>query len=181
MICQFSLFSRDWYLPQGPSDCGPASVAMAIKFQSGRINVPVNRVRKYIGNPYPEGATSFDNLKGALRFFGAKYRTVDLSSITKIDSLLKKDSVIIVLIHPFKISMGLNERYYNYAEDNKFSHYIVLKGSIEKNLYDLEELPNNYYIVHDPIPGGRNRYYRKTELYLSLRTHLGIEVFKGIE
>ena len=165
---------EDWYKTQegtGIGNCGPASVAMGITYQTG-IDTSVEEIRRYIGKTHPSGSTSFQHLINTLKHYNISYDIVDLSSVNTVDKILStENSIVIILIFPNRISKSdpsIDEKEGRlYRFDSESAHYIVLKDTTRQ-----------HFIVHDPMPNGDNRMYNKEEIFKSLKTRKGIEIFK---
>lgn len=178
----------DWYKTQygtGPANCGPALVSMAILWARGQ-DIPVESIRGEIGWPYEDGATSFDDLLGALRRHRVQTSTPSISSPSGLVSVLDRGHIAMVLIRSGLIpkvqgdpSRNLVGRYY----DDDEGHYVIVKG------YSLDR---RYFVVYDPYPVdwdtnalrysdgatmiGKNRYYPAADLFAALKTRDVIEV-----
>lgn len=156
-----------WYKTQvgtGIGNCGPASVAMGIKWSTGR-NISVEDVRRFIGYTRPDGSTDFLELISALRKYGATYDLIRIFSLTGLKSLVEFDDLItIVLINTEKINRnisgdpldpkGVFDRNYDY----KTGHYII-----------LGDVVSNYFVIQDPLPPGSNRRYHVDEVWVALK------------
>jgi ABC-type bacteriocin/lantibiotic exporter with double-glycine peptidase domain len=140
----------NWYKTQigtGLGNCGPACVAMAVQW-STKINVSVEMMRNIIGQPYPRGATNFDNLTQTLKLYGVSYSIVPVESILDISTLLLNNSLIIAEIQ----TKYIKNRIYQYDGN----HYVVISG---------EE--GGDFIVQDPL-GGADQKYSKSDVWNSL-------------
>ncbi|MDR1024541.1 MAG: LysM peptidoglycan-binding domain-containing protein [Treponema sp.] len=171
----------NWYRTQyntgTTSNCGPASVSMAISWGTGKY-FPVSAVRQAIGWQ-GDGGTSFEELLPVIKREGVNASIEPLRSVQHIRDVIDSGGVAIVVFRTdgIKISRqdpaaNLFDRYYN----DSVGHYIVIKG------YSLN---GEYFIIHDPIPSdwgtnsfryqdeismaGRNRYYSSAEVLAALR------------
>jgi hypothetical protein len=171
----------DWYRTQfntgTTSNCGPASVAMAIAWSTGK-HFPVSSVRQAVGWQ-GEGATSFEELIRVLKDQGIPAVITPISGVQSVRDLIDRDSIAVVLFRTEGVKTARGDpaqdlfgKYYN----DSVGHYIVIKG------YSLN---GEYFVIHDPIPSdwslnsfrygddlsmiGRNRYYSSAELLRSLR------------
>lgn len=172
----FTAFAEaDWYKSQigtgQEGNCGPASVAMAFGWYSTGKSIAVKRVRSIIGNPHPDGGTSFANLTHALRYFGVPYKLTETFSQEDLELLLIRGNIAIVLYQPAFISRtsqhdlnaGINYR----LSREDASHYSIIKGET-----------HFFFIVNDPMPKGEDRYYFKKELFDALKSTVVIEILK---
>jgi hypothetical protein len=173
--------SADWYRTQfntgTTSNCGPASVSMAIGWSLGKY-FPVSQVRQAVGWQ-GNGGTSFEELRRVIQAQGVPTALQPLQSVQHIKEVIDSGGIAIVLFRTDGVrgarsapASDLFGKYYN----DSVGHYIVVKG------YSLN---GEYFIVHDPIPSdwgtnsfrygdevsmiGRNRYYSSAELLRSLR------------
>ena len=183
MHADFSTIDFNWYRTQHntgtPSNCGPASAAMAISWGTGKY-YPVSAVRQAIGWR-GNGGTSFDELLKTIRDQGVDARIRPLRTVDDIRNVIDSGAIAIILFHTDGVRTTRNNpatdlfgKYY----DESVGHYIVIKG------YSLN---GDYLVVYDPIPSdwggnhfryadevsmiGRNRYFRTSELLRSLRRH----------
>jgi len=172
-------FDLDWYRTQfgtGYSNCGPATVSMAISWAKAE-NVPISVIRSYLGWR-GNGGTSFYQLLKALNWKGIKAELTDISSSEDIFRIIDEGKIAIILFHTSRLALtqgkpevNLFGRYYHDA----VGHYVVIKG------YSTDK---KYFIVYDPIPSdwynnakrygdgvsmlGRNRYYAVSEINQAL-------------
>jgi hypothetical protein len=163
-------FGKDWYkeMGLGSGDCGPASVAMGIQYQTG-MEVSVKDVRRIIGKT-PKGSTSFGNLIYALRVYNAVYKLISLDNTASIEDAIDRDSIVIVLVRPDEIPTGNNASHLGrlYPDFNsKYAHFIVIKGYTA-----------TFFLVNDPMPGSANRLYIQRSVYKSLKAFVGIEIVR---
>ncbi|HEQ72186.1 MAG TPA: PKD domain-containing protein [Spirochaetia bacterium] len=172
-------FDVNWYRTQyntGPSNCGPATVSMAVAWATG-ANVPINSIRRYIGWR-GDGGTSFNQLMKALTWKGVRAEIVDIQSPDDLFQVIDQGKIAIILYHSGRISWtkgrpeeNLVGRYYA----DSTGHYVIIKGySVDKQ----------YLVIYDPIPSdwvsngkrygdgvsmiGRNRYYLVSEMFRAL-------------
>jgi len=171
----------NWYRTQfntgTPSNCGPASAAMAVSWAAEKY-FPVSAVRQAIGWR-GDGGTSFDELTKVIVSQGVKASIQPLRTVQNIMDVVDSGGIAIILFHTegVKTSKGnpstdLFGKYYN----DSVGHYIVIKGY---------SYGGEYFVVHDPIPNdwstnsfryddeismiGRNRYFLANEVIRSLR------------
>jgi hypothetical protein len=171
----------DWYRTQfntgTSSNCGPASVSMAIGWGVGKY-CSVSSVRQAIGW-HGDGSTSFEELLRAAKSQGAAASIQPLRSVEHIREVIDSGCIAIVLFHTQGVrntradpGADLFGKYYN----DSVGHYVVIKG------YSLN---GEYFVIHDPIPSdwransfryadevsmiGRNRYYPAADVLRSLR------------
>jgi hypothetical protein len=171
----------NWYRTQyntgTQSNCGPASVSMAIGWALGKY-FSVSSVRQAIGW-HGDGGTSFEELIRVLNNEGTSAAIRPLQTVQHIKDMIDSGSIAIALFHTSGVKTtradpaeDLFGKYYN----DSVGHYIVIKG------YSLD---GKYFVIHDPIPSdwsvnsfrygdelsmiGRNRYYPVDELLGSLR------------
>ncbi|MBN2351031.1 MAG: PKD domain-containing protein [Spirochaetales bacterium] len=172
-------YDVDWYRTQyntGSSNCGPASVSMAVGWAKG-IYVSVTAVRNYLGFQ-GDGSTSFPQLERALAWRGVKTRTVDMNGIGDIFAAIDRGEVVIILFHTARISKVRGRADLNYVGRyyaDRVGHYVVVKG------YTTDK---KYLTVYDPLPSdwtsngsrygdgismiGRNRFYSVAEMRRAL-------------
>lgn len=172
----FTAFAEaDWYKSQRGTgqggNCGPASVAMAFGWYNMGKSIAVKRVRSIIGNPFPDGGTSFANLTHALRYFGVPYNLTETFAEVDLERILIRGNIAIILYQPSLISESsqhdLNTGINYHLSDENISHYSVMKG----------EVPF-WFLVYDPMPKGKDRYYLKKQLYGALKSTVVIEILK---
>jgi LysM repeat protein len=171
----------NWYRTQyntgTTSNCGPASVSMAIGWSLGKY-FPVASVREAVGWQ-GDGGTSFEELLKVIRAEGVPASIHPLRTVDHIKDVIDAGGIAIVLFRTDGVktsrtdpAQNLFDKYYN----DTVGHYIVIKG------YSLN---GEYFVIHDPIPSdwgtnsfrygdevsmiGRNRYYSSAELLKSLR------------
>jgi LysM repeat protein len=171
----------NWYRTQyntgTTSNCGPASVSMAIGWSLGRY-FPVSSVREAVGWQ-GDGGTSFEELLRVIRGQGAAAAIHPLRTVEHIKDVIDSGSIAIVLFRTDGVKTSRSDpaqdlfgKYYN----DTVGHYIVIKG------YSLN---GEYFVIQDPIPSdwgtnsfryadevsmiGRNRYYSSAEVLKSLR------------
>jgi hypothetical protein len=171
----------NWYRTQFNtgtlSNCGPASVSMAIGWSLGKY-FSVSSVRQAIGWK-GDGGTGFEELQRVIRDQDIPASIQPLHSVQDIKGVIDSGNIAIVLFRTDGVrttrtdpAVDLFGKYYV----DSVGHYIVIKG------YSLN---GEYFIIHDPIPSdwsvnrfrygdeismiGRNRYYSAAELLRSLR------------
>ena len=171
----------NWYRTQfntgTASNCGPASVSMAVGWGAGRY-FPVSSVRQAVGWQ-GEGGTSFDELIRVINSQGISTTVRPLRTVQDVRDVIDSGAIAIILFHTDGVrstrqnpAADLFGKYYN----DSTGHYVVVKG------YSLN---GDYLVIHDPIPSdwgtnsfrysdeismiGRNRYYLASEMIRSLR------------
>jgi LysM repeat protein len=181
MHADFAENNFNWYRTQHntgtTSNCGPASVSMAIGWGAGKY-FPVSSVRQAIGWQ-GNGSTSFEELLGVIKGQGASASIQPLRSVQDIRNVIDSGSIAIILYRIEGVrrtaadpGLDLFDAYYT----DHGGHYVVIKG------YSLN---GDYFVIHDPIPSdwaynssrhgdeismiGRNRYYSAAEVLRSLR------------
>ncbi|MDR0442437.1 MAG: LysM peptidoglycan-binding domain-containing protein [Treponema sp.] len=181
MHADMDLENFNWYRTQfntgTPSNCGPASVSMAIGWGTSKY-YPVSSVRQAVGWQ-GEGGTSFEELLKVIRNQGVSASIAPLRSVQNVRDVIDSGAIAIILFHTSGIktvkanpATDLFGKYYN----DSVGHYAVVKG------YSLN---GEYLVIHDPIPSdwgansfrygdeismiGRNRYYSSAEILRSLR------------
>jgi len=181
MHAELYMNNFNWYRTQHntgtTSNCGPASVSMAIGWGGGKY-VPVSSVRQTLGWQ-GNGSTSLEELLTVIRSQGISASIQPFRSVQDIRDIIDSGNIAIFL---FKMEGVKNS--VSYPGTNLFGkyysdtggHYAVIKG------YSLNE---EYFVIHDPIPSdwahnsfrygdeismiGRNRYYSAAEVIRSLR------------
>jgi len=184
LICLFFLFFLfgldgegriDWYRTQFDTgnlgNCGPSSAAMVISWYTD-TSINVKAVRDFIGFPLgKDGDVSFENLQRALTHFGVFSEMQTIKRIGDIDKLLNDGSLVIFLFVPKLIPIGKKgSRYGRNYLNNGSGHYSVIHGKEGK-----------YFIINDPLPNGRDRYYREDFLTRALKTWMVLVVKRRIE
>jgi hypothetical protein len=176
-----ALETFNWYRTQfntgTPSNCGPASVSMAIGWGASKY-YPASTVRETVGW-VGEGGTSFEELLNVIKSQGVSAYVAPLRSVQHIRDVIDTGGIAIILYHTGGIKSARSNaaadlfgKYYN----DSVGHYSVIKG------YSLND---EYFVIHDPIPSdwgansfrygdeismiGRNRYYSSAEVLRSLR------------
>jgi hypothetical protein len=161
---------------------------MAILWSRG-IDTTVDRIREEIGWPYDDGATSYDDLRGALARHGVRFSSPFLNANRELYTLLDRGHIAFVLIQsglvdktPGNPAANMVGRYY----DDDEGHYVIVKG------YSLD---HRYLVVYDPYPVdwdsnslrygdgvtqiGKDRYYPTDEVLAALKTREVIEIYPG--
>ena len=171
----------NWYRTQfntgTTSNCGPASVSMAIGWGTSKY-LPVSSVREAVGWQ-GEGGTSYEELIRVIKGRGGSASVKPLRSVQDIKDIIDAGNIAIILFHTKGVKStdsnpgsDLFGKYYN----DSVGHYVVVKG------YSLN---GEYFVIHDPIPSdwgansfrygdeismiGRNRYFSSAEVLRSLR------------
>jgi hypothetical protein len=171
----------NWYRTQyntgTPSNCGPASVSMAIGWGASKY-FPVSSVRQALGWQ-GDGGTSLEELLRIIRNQGVSASVESLRTVQHIRDVIDSGKIAIILFHTGGVKMVKSDpatdlfgKYYT----DSVGHYVVIKG------YSLN---GEYFVIHDPIPSdwgansfrygdeismiGRNRYYSSEEVLRSLR------------
>ena len=177
----YAMNNFNWYRTQyntgTSSNCGPASVSMAIGWGTGKY-FPVSSVRQAVGWQ-GEGGTSFDELLRVIKSHGIPAAIQPLKTVQNLKDVIDSGAIAIILFHTDGVkstrqnpATDLFGKYYN----DSVGHYVVVKG------YSLN---GEYLVIHDPIPSdwgansfryadeismiGRNRYYLASEMIRSLR------------
>jgi hypothetical protein len=179
----------EWYRYQGEtssydafgnetSNCGPSTVAMAIKWRTG-TNVPIRNIRSYIGT---NGYTSIGDLQGALANWGvASRRTV--AGTADIPAALHRGSIVIIGVDMSVLSLGRDAngagrspsvRLEKYITTNVM-HFIVVKGVARDGRHLIIHDPNVWgdptsarYWYSDGTAKGRDRLYTTAELNVAM-------------
>jgi hypothetical protein len=188
---QVSRDDLDWYKTQygtGIANCGPALVSMAILWARG-VDTAVDQIRQEIGWPYDDGATSYDDLRGALARHGVRFASPFLKANRELYSLLDRGHIAFLLIQSGLIDRTTGNPATNmvgrYYEDDE-GHYVIVKG------YSLD---HRYLVVYDPYPVdweanslrygdgvtqiGKDRYYPADQVFAALKTREVIEISPG--
>jgi hypothetical protein len=178
----------DWYKTQfgtgGTGNCGPACVAMAIYWATGK-DISVRQIREEIGEPHGNRATTLEDQLRAIENHGVRAEYGYPRSIDDIVDIIRDGGIAILWIHTGEIRKPEGDvtrtRVGRYYED-ECGHYIVIKG------YSPDR---QYFIVHDPIPGdwatntvrypdggmlGENRFFSVSEIWNSLMERKVIEI-----
>lgn len=180
----------NWYKTQHNTgingNCGPACVSMAIKWAKG-IDVPVRKIRAYVGLPDPEGGVGFYLLVRALKQYQVEMNFARIADVEDLFKIIDRGNIAIIHYNRGCISVNKDNydenlfgRYYSDAG----GHYIIVKG-YSKN--------KKYFVVYDPMPAdwwknrfryddeesmvGRNRYYAVSEVLTTL-TKSVLEIMK---
>ncbi len=181
--------SADWYRYQGEassfdawgnegSNCGPASVAMAIKWVTG-LDLPVRDIRGYLGE---NGVTTLDQLTRLLTHWGVRYR-YSIADAEDIKAVLARGNVALVGLSMSAISPGADfegasaspqlrtGRYSDFAG----LHWLLVKGTTPDGRYFIVHDPNVWgrpdnhrYWYSDGSPKGKDRLYRVDEVNLGM-------------
>lgn len=144
----------DWYKTQigtGIGNCGPASTAMAIYWSTGR-DLSVQRVRRYIGNPYAEGAVTFFNIMGALNHWGADARYQTFNSLEEVEDALDRSSIIMFLFKTSAVEITDGSQYGRTYSYNG-GHYAIIHDHYR-----------DWFVVNDPMWAGKDRLYEKDQI-----------------
>ncbi len=122
-------------------NCGPTCVAMLI-YYSTNIDVSVERVRDQIGQTGSmmfdgklDGSTSFEELEGAMKYFGVPFVDVDYGNIhtSQIDMFLNQGLKVLVLVDLDNIPVKAN-RGMGYG-----GHYFIISGMDDKGNYEVQD------------------------------------------
>jgi PKD repeat protein len=178
---QVTRSNMEWYKTQFQTglngNCGPSCAAMAIAWAKG-LDIPVSRIREYIGLPSPDGGVGISSIQSALENYGVKSNIVNVTVPEDIFPIIDRGHIAIILIDRGSVEIGegnlrtnLFGRYYNDAG----MHYVIVKG------YSKDR---KHYIVYDPIPAdwwmnsfryndgesmiGKNRYYSTRNVWATL-------------
>ncbi|HUS48626.1 MAG TPA: C39 family peptidase [Candidatus Paceibacterota bacterium] len=139
----------DWYKTQmgtGFGNCGPASAAMAIYWSTG-IDLTVQTVRNYIGNPYEDGATAYYHLMAALKYWGAIAYYKEFSGLDEIKDYLDKNMIILFCYETARVEISDGSKYGRTYSSNG-GHYSIIYGHYR-----------DWFVVNDPMWGGKDRLY----------------------
>lgn len=175
----------DWYRYQGEassfdawgnegSNCGPASVAMAIEWVTG-LHLPVREVRGYLGE---NGATTLDQLARLLSHWGVRYRYT-IADAEDIKAVLARGNVTLIGLSMSAINPGADiegtstspalrtGRYSDFAG----MHWLLVKGITPDGRHFIVHDPNVWgrpgnhrYWYSDGSPKGKDRLYRVDEV-----------------
>jgi LysM repeat protein len=180
----------NWYKTQFNTgingNCGPTCVSMAIKWAKG-IDVPVRKIREYVGLPDPRGGVGLYLLVRALKKYQIEMNLFRIKDIEDLFDVIDRGNIIIILFNRGSISVAKgdydNNLFGRYYTDSG-GHYIIVKG-YSKN--------KKYFVVYDPMPAdwwknrfryrdnesmaGRNRYYAVSEVLTTL-SKSALEILK---
>jgi hypothetical protein len=187
--------SSSWYRYQGAADsgecadanCGPAVIAMAIGYATGRT-VAIKDIRAYLSGDSCRG-TDYSDATVALDHWGIGYRSIyGMASLEK--AVNSRDHIVLAIVNMGYISRGSDYlvprsdpakhygRYHTYTS----GHFVVVKGITD----DGEWVVVNDPYVFDPklgfyrngAPKGRDRYYAYAEFAKAYRYYgsEGIEI-----
>lgn len=167
----------NWYKTQGNTghngNCGPACVSMAVLWAKN-INVPVNKIRDFIGFPKEDGGVGYYLLIRSLKKYQVEYDYRKITCEQDIFDTIDKGSIVIFLFNRGSISIqkeDINDNLFGKHYSASGGHYSIIKG------YSKDK---KYFVVYDPIPNdwgsnrfryrdtvsmaGRNRYYAISEV-----------------
>jgi hypothetical protein len=184
----------DWYRYQGEqssfdpfgnesSNCGPASVAMAIRWATG-LHLPVRSIRTFIGT---NGYTTMDQLSDALTHWGVRH-SHSIGDTADIRATLARGNIAIVGLDMRVVAAGRDIdgasadpslRTGSYITTS-VRHFIVVKGVTpdgshfvvhDPNVWGLPPSPRYWY--SDGSSKGEDRLYRVDEV------EAGMEIFSS--
>ncbi len=192
----------DWYRYQGEqssfdpfgnesSNCGPASVAMAIAWATG-LHLPVREIRQIIGT---NGYTTTDQLGGALTQWGVRHER-SVSNAADIRAALTRGNIAIVGLAMGAVSPGRDIegasadpglRTGSYTASSMM-HFIVVKGITPDGTHFIVHDPNVWgrspspqYWYSDGSAKGKDRLYRMNEVEAGMRLFSAHPGSRGIE
>ena len=180
----------DWYRYQGEqssfdtfgnqsSNCGPASVAMAIEWATG-LHLPVGAIRSFIGT---NGYTTMDQLSDALTHWGVRYSR-SVGDTAGVRAVLARGNIAIVGLDMGAITAGRDVdgsskdpglRTGSYLTTS-VRHFIVVKGVTPDGTHFVVHDPNVWgrppsprYWYSDGTSKGHDRLYRVDEVEAGMR------------
>lgn len=166
----------DWYLtqmntgPDSPSNCGPASAAMAVRYYRNS-DVGVREVRDLL--PARRGWWYLADVAGVLNHYGVSYSYRRLVMKEQIINDLAEGRLVIIVLDMSRLTPedGKHETRYNRYYDGVTGHFIVLNGyTADKrwfSVYDPNTRRNDYYA--DASPKGKRRLYLADEVVASMK------------
>lgn len=168
----------DWYLTQmgtgaaEGSNCGPTSVAMALRWFDQGETVSVETIRDTI-TPGETGWWYTNHIEAALTNWGTPYAMRAASEQAVLDAL-DRGSVLLICITMGEITQATDprethfDRFYGYDS----GHFLIVKGHIDNARWLIVHDPNNwqfdYYDDALTQPLGESRYYRTSEVLTSM-------------
>ena len=165
-LISFKVFSEfNWYKTQrdtGIGNCGPACVAMSLKWYTGS-DFEVEFIRSLLGYRNYDGSTSIEELNRIINIYAKSFiiKNKDLSSLTF------KDTIYIVNINTVFISENPLPKF---GRDYKYfgGHYII-----------LHKKQQDYFVVNDPYTKlGANYFYKISDVEKALRRNKIIQITK---
>ncbi len=167
-----------WYLTQmGTGDaesanCGPTSVAMALRWYDPAQDVSVATIRETI-TPGETGWWYTDDIEAALARWETPARIVGATEATLLGAL-DEGRVALICITMDRITLAAAprethfDRFYSYDS----GHFLIVKGYIGDGEWLIVHDPNNwtgdYYDEAGLLPLGEDRYYRTSEVLDSM-------------
>lgn len=166
----------DWYIDQGDtglysdSNCGPSSVAMALKFQNKEAQVTARDARALYrpggGWWYTTDISSFFDTHGVV------YEVNDFQGYYNLKDVIDKGHIALLCMNTAYITEddtrgSQKHRFYDYAD----GHFLVVKGykKIDGEFYFEVYDPNNWGEVQENGQAkGKNRYYLASDLSKSI-------------
>ena len=191
----FTVNPSDWYRYQGAADsgpcaysnCGPATVAMAIAYARGE-SVPIQDIRTYMTGDSCRGI-GYEDAVGALDHWQIGYQYVTGMEALK-EAVRAREHIVLVILDMSFIRPGSDylvgqsdraqhfDRFHAYTD----GHMIVVKGVTADNAWVVVDDP----YVFDPVlgayengaPKGQDRYFRYAEFEQAYGVYgwLGIEI-----
>lgn len=155
----------DWYKTQvgtGFGNCGPASVAMAIYWSTGK-DLTVQKVRDFIGWPHKNGATAYYHLMRALKHWKTVAYYKEFSSLEEIEDCLKRSKIILFCYNTKDVDISDGSKYGRTYSYNG-GHYSIIYGYYR-----------DWFVVNDPMFGGKDRLYFKNNILSYLKKVIVIE------
>lgn len=181
--------TMDWYKTQFNTgingNCGPSCTSMAIGWAKG-LDIPVSRIRDYVGLPIPDGSISLYSIQAALDNYGTRNKLITVNSPEEIFSIIDRGNIAIILINTAPVEIGegnLKTNLYGRYYKDSAGHYLIVKG------YTKDK---KHFIVYDPLPAdwwmnsfryadgismiGKNRFYSIKNTWPAIKAAV-IEIF----
>ncbi len=169
--------SWDWYLtqmntgPDSPSNCGPASAAMAVRYYRN-FDVGVREVRELL--TARRGWWYLADVADVLNHYGVSYAYHRLVMKEQIINDLAEGRLVIIVLDMSRLTPEdrKHETRYNRYYEGVTGHFIVLNGyTADKRwfyVYDPNTRLKDYYA--DASPKGKRRLYLADEVVASMKS-----------
>lgn len=165
-----------WYVDQANtglhsnSNCGPSTLAMAIKWYKEDSEFDASWARLYrnpLGGPWYD-----EDIQATLQRFDIPYKRYAISDSKQLVDLIKQDQILIVINQMGSIPTGQQgtrtNRFYTFTG----GHILLIKGfaQVDATLYFQVYDPNNWGMTYeDGQPMGKDRYYEASALLRSVQ------------
>lgn len=164
----------DWYVDQADTgaasqnNCGPSSVAMALKWRDGSYSGTAEEARDWSYAWRGNGWWYTSDITNYLAQHAAHPVTSAYTGTNQLRALIAEGKLLVLCVNTAYLARNSNgeqriDRFYDYAG----GHFLAVKGarSVSGNLLFEVYDPNNWHALYaDGTPKGKNRHLRAPEL-----------------